>query len=76
MRPWDEDEEMIDVTINGKSRSVAPERALSGLLEDLEVAAETVVIEHNGKVIPRDRFAETPVVEGDEIELIRLMGGG
>ena len=65
---------MIDVTINGEGRQVEPDQSLADLLEALGVAAATVVIEHNGKVVPRDQFAGTPVGEQDVIELIRLMG--
>ena len=35
-----------------------------------------VVVERNGEIVARDRLAETPVQEGDTLEIVQMMAGG
>jgi len=49
---------------------------LSDLLEHLDVNAATVVAEVNGEIIQREEFGRTKLSTGQQIELVRLMGGG
>lgn len=49
---------------------------LSGLLEHLDVNAATVVAEVDGEIVSREDFTKTSLRAGQEIELVRLMGGG
>jgi sulfur carrier protein len=64
--------------INGEIKTFdrgLPE-TLSGLLAALDIDAATVVAEIDGVIIERKAFAETPLSEGQAIELIRFVGGG
>lgn len=49
---------------------------LSGLLEELGVAADTVVAEVDGAIVAPEKFSVTPLADGQCIELIKFMGGG
>ena len=35
-----------------------------------------VAVERNGEIVKRARFAETPISAGDELEIVRMVGGG
>ena len=49
---------------------------LAELVEQLGFKAATVVAEINGNIIKSDKFAETKLRKGQNIELLRFVGGG
>lgn len=67
---------MIEVLLNGESRSVDSGLTLARLLDIIGVHGETVVVERNGKLVSRAQFDREPVADGDRLELIRIVGGG
>lgn len=68
--------ETIRVQLNGDVRAVAPDRTVETLLGDLGLHPRLVVVEYNREILDRDRFAETPVREGDSLEVVHFVGGG
>ncbi len=62
--------------INGEDRDVAENTTLLELLTTLAMNPKTVVVERNGEVIPRETYADVRLQEGDQLELVRLVGGG
>lgn len=68
---------MARLSINGADREFPTLPAtLAALLEALELNPATLVAEHNGVIVHRDAFADTPLAEGDAIELVTFVGGG
>ncbi len=57
-------------------RPQAMPATLAELLDELGVAAATVVAEVDGAIRRPERFGATPLTDGQSIELIRFMGGG
>ena len=49
---------------------------LMELLNHMQIHHATVVAEINGEVIERKKFTQTPLFEGQTIELVRFVGGG
>jgi sulfur carrier protein len=68
--------EAITVRLNGEEREVPVGRTLHDLLVHLGQDPRTVAVEHNGTVVPRGRFAEALVADGDRIEVVRFVQGG
>jgi thiamine biosynthesis protein ThiS len=66
----------MTIVTNGKPRAVAEGATIGQLLDSLHLAAERVVIEHNGKALPRDCFAQTTLSSGDRLEIAQMVGGG
>lgn len=66
----------MNITLNGETREVAAETTLQSLLDDLEVNCEALVVQRNDDIVSREHFAETPLAEGDSLELVRFVGGG
>lgn len=66
----------IVVTANGKQRGVAAGSTVAGFLQQLDLAAERVVVEYNGEPLERKRFAQTALRAGDSIEIAQMVGGG
>jgi thiamine biosynthesis protein ThiS len=67
---------MITVVLNGKPREIERELRVAALLEYLGIDRRTVAVARNGDVVPRDRYEEVDVHEGDAIEVVRMVGGG
>jgi thiamine biosynthesis protein ThiS len=66
----------LSVTVNGEPRRVPGPATLLDLLAHLGLDARTVVVERNREIVRRARLGETPVAEGDAIELVHFVGGG
>ena len=63
------------VTVNGEQREITSER-VDELLGELEYMGTHFAIALNFDVLPRSRWAETPLKNGDEIEIITPRQGG
>jgi len=66
----------ITLTVNGKPRELAAEVPLPVLLEQLGVDRRLIAVAHNGDVIPRDRYEQVCLRNGDSVEIVRMVGGG
>lgn len=62
--------------INGDPRETPTLTTLADLATWLELPAFGSAIELNGEVIRRTDHANTPLKEGDRLEVVRLVGGG
>jgi sulfur carrier protein len=63
------------VTVNGEQREINASR-ISALLSELEYEGTHFAIALNYDVLPKSRWAETPIKHGDEIEIITPRQGG
>ena len=66
----------IQDRLNGKDREVAAGRSVRDLLESLDLVPALVVVERNREILPRDRYGDVTVEEGDTLELVHFVGGG
>ena len=66
----------ISIVVNGDPRRVPAPITLAGLLEHLGLDPRAVVVERNLAIVRRPNLADTPVAEGDVIELVHFVGGG
>ena len=67
---------MISVTINGEGRQLDAPLNCAELLAQLDLAGRRVALERNGEIVPRSRFAEQRLAEGDQLEIVVAVGGG
>ena len=63
------------VTVNGEQREIAASR-VDALLSELEYQGTHFAIALNYDVLPRSAWAQTPLKNGDEIEIITPRQGG
>jgi sulfur carrier protein len=63
------------VIVNGQPREIAA-GCVDALLSELEYEGTHFAIALNFDVLPRSRWAETPLRTGDEIEIITPRQGG
>lgn len=65
--------------INGEERDFASPAApftLAALVEALGMKADRVAVELNRDIVPRDRWADTTLNDGDRLEVVYFVGGG
>jgi sulfur carrier protein len=65
--------------INGEERDFSGADALStlaALIEILGMKADRVAVELNRDIVPRDRWANTRLKDGDRLEIVHFVGGG
>jgi sulfur carrier protein len=67
---------VIEVNVNGAAQSLVPDTDIAALLERLQLAGKRVAVERNGEIVPRSRFAQTTLTEGDRLEIVVAVGGG
>jgi sulfur carrier protein len=63
--------------INGEERTfdiAVP--TLATLVESLGMKSDRVAIELNRDIVPRDRWAQTNLNDGDKLEVVHFVGGG
>jgi len=66
----------MKITLNGDPYELDGPTTVSALLARLDIDARRVAVEHNLDVLKRASFDDTPVREGDQIEIVNLVGGG
>lgn len=66
----------MQLTVNGQPQTLAAGTTLEALLTALSLAPRRVAVERNGRLVRRTDFAQTPLCEGDCLEIVTLVGGG
>ena len=66
----------IRVTLNGAPREFPAPLTFSQLLQELALAGGRLAIERNGEIVPRSRFGEALLADGDRVEVVVAVGGG
>lgn len=71
-----DDEDVILIVLNGRTRKIDAGSSVSNLISTLELQERLVVVERNGKIIPRPEFPSVEVLDGDTLEIVHFVGGG
>lgn len=66
----------MNITLNGETRAIDAGLSLQQLLDSLKINCDALVVQRNDDIVARAQFADTPIAEGDVLELIRFVGGG
>ena len=66
----------MKVELNGSSREVQAGTDVLSLVGSLGLDPQWVVVEFNLHALDRALWAGTGLSEGDQIEIVRFMGGG
>ena len=66
----------MEIRVNGEVRQWERPVTVRELLAGLGIPPQTVVVELNLRIVPRERIGEEMIAAGDSLEIIRLVGGG
>lgn len=67
---------MIRITVNGKVIELEHSMTVEQMLDSVEVPPNYLAVEVNAMVVPREQYTTHPIEDGDQIELVTLVGGG
>ena len=66
----------MQIRINGEAKELSDGLTVAALLEQLSLEPTRVAVERNKQIIRRTTFAEAALADGDELEIVTLVGGG
>lgn len=68
----------MKLRINGQYMHLDEEaiKSVGDLLHSLDLSVKTVVVERNHEILLKEQHADTPVEDGDTIEIVHFVGGG
>ena len=67
---------MIEIILNGEKRHFAESTSIERMLESLNIRPSVSVVEYNGEILDRVRYAQTDLRNCDKIEVVRMVCGG
>ena len=67
---------MIQLSLNNTPTSIAPDTLLNDALLEWGFSEMKIAVAINGNFIPRSQYAEHKLAQGDEIDIVKPVGGG
>ncbi len=67
---------MLTLKINGENRQFPDALTVAGLIDQLGYTGKRIAVEKNGEIVPKSLHASTPLVSGDQLEIVVAVGGG
>ncbi|MCX7398931.1 MAG: sulfur carrier protein ThiS [Planctomycetales bacterium] len=64
------------IQLNGEPREIPDSWSIADLLADLKIENRYCAVERNRSVVPREQHAACSLLDGDQIEVVTLVGGG
>ena len=66
----------MQIYLNGEPTQVSDPLDMATLVEQLQLSGQRLAVEVNEELVPRSRFREQMLNEGDKVEIIHAVGGG
>jgi len=63
------------VKVNGTELDIAG-KTVEQYLETTDYDRKRIAVERNGDIVPKAKYAETVLYDGDSIEIVSFVGGG
>ena len=67
---------LMTVIVNGQPKECPDGASLAQFIERLQLKGDRVAVELNRAIAVRNCWAETPLHEGDRLEIVHFVGGG
>ncbi|MXV99988.1 MAG: sulfur carrier protein ThiS [Holophagales bacterium] len=70
---------LLRLEVNGQERELpvpGTDASVLDLLASLDQHPKTVAVEVNRELVPRARFGDTSLHDGDRVEIVRFVQGG
>ena len=67
---------MINLTVNGKPRETGGPVSIESYLVEIGMTQSHIAVAHNGVVVRRAELGGITLQDGDQIEIVRAVGGG
>jgi sulfur carrier protein len=65
------------ILLNGHRRELEGDQPnVARLVRELGLEGKRIAVERNGEIVPRSRYVDTPLEDGDKLEIVGAVGGG
>lgn len=64
------------IQLNGEARALEGVDTVAALIASLGLDPRKVAVERNLEIVPKSTYAEAPLLDGDQIEIVTFIGGG
>lgn len=66
----------MELIINGERRTLPDMANVLELLRHYQLEKKILVVELNRIIVDRERYEDTPLTNGDRVEIVHFVGGG
>jgi thiamine biosynthesis protein ThiS len=66
----------MKLQINGEEKTFPSPLTLAALIEGMGMKPDRIAVELNREIVPRNRYSETQLADGDKLEIVHFVGGG
>lgn len=66
----------MQIKVNGDMQQFETPLTVAAFVQKLGLQENRVAVERNREIVPRSRWAETALAEGDALEIVQFIGGG
>jgi sulfur carrier protein len=68
--------DVIQLKVNGEAKTCSPQTRLPDYLQQIGLNPRLVAVEYNGEILHRQFWDSTYLQEGDQLEVVTIVGGG
>lgn len=69
-------QDRIRIKLNGENFSCAYNISLATLIDYLDFSVDKIILEYNHEIVIKDLFNEIFLKDGDNLEIVTIVGGG
>ncbi len=66
----------IELSVNNESKTLASNTLLSDALQQWGYGDSKIAVAINGEFVPRSTYSERELLNGDQIDIVKPVGGG
>ncbi|OGP22110.1 MAG: thiamine biosynthesis protein ThiS [Deltaproteobacteria bacterium GWA2_55_10] len=66
----------MKIKLNGEIKEVEDGITIQSLLDSLSIKIQGIAVDLNREIVPKRLFGSTSLKDGDEVEIVRMVGGG
>jgi len=67
---------MIAIELNGAPHAVQPGQCVQDLIDALALSNQALAVAVNREVVPRPHWPQRQLIAGDQVDVVRAIGGG
>lgn len=67
---------MINISLNNEPKKIAAQTLLSDALTEWKFGEIKIAVAINGEFVPRSTYSERKLQDGDQIDIVKPVGGG
>lgn len=69
-------DDTLGIRVNGEHRRLMGPASVADMLREIGLDPHRVAVERNLSIVPRSLFSDTQVEDGDDYEIVHIVGGG